>query len=89
MSPFFWYLYQPADIMVKMVISGSLPSDPSYSHGEEKGRFIDCFMPFHFNVLNSKSEIPFLLKASAGPRTRCICPSKERLSHGSLSRNIP
>lgn len=71
------------------LLIGSLHLDPSHSHMEGKGGFINSFTPFHFNVINSKSEIPFLLKASAGPRNRYIFTSKERLSHGSLSRNIP
>lgn len=70
--PFCWYVHRPADIMVKTVVSGSPHSDPSHSHMEEKGGFIDCFMSFHFSVVNLKSEIPFLLKASAGPRMRYI-----------------
>lgn len=67
--------------MVKTVFSGSLHLDSSHSHMKEKDGFIDCFIPFHFNVVNSKSEILFLLKASAGPRNRCVLvfPTKERL----------
>lgn len=67
--------------MVNTVFSGSLHLDSSHSHMKEKDGFIDCFIPFHFNVVNSKSEILFLLKASAGPGNRCVLvfPSKERL----------
>lgn len=85
LTPTCWYY-----LWSTQFFSGSLHLDSSHSHMKEKDGFIDCFIPFHFNVVNSKSEILFLLKASAGPRNRCVLvfPSKERLWHGSLSRNI-
>lgn len=55
-------------VQSKCFFPGNVHTDPSHSHMEEKGGFMDFFMPCHFKVINSKSESPFLLKA-LGPRT--------------------
>lgn len=64
--------------MVKIFIPGGVHIDPSHSHIEVKGGFLDFFMPSHFKVVNSKSEIPL---------TRQIFPIKGSPSHESLRRN--
>lgn len=49
--------------MVKMFFPGSARADPSHSHTEEKGGFTNFFIPCHFKVVNSKSEIPFFAES--------------------------
>ena len=72
--------------MVTTVIWGSLHSVHLIHTWRKKVVSLIVLCPF---VLMWLIQSLRFLKASAGARTKHVFPSKERLSHGSLSRNIP
>lgn len=81
LTPTCWYYSQSEHFQAPSF--GSI----SFTHGGK--RFCWLFHALLFYVVNSKSEISLLPKASAGPRRSYIFPSKERLSQEFLNRSIP